>query len=74
MGKSPPEKPSRASKRADFLGALLRTAYLPTEVPPAVTTKYLSEFCRKEYNNLEKDRKRIASRPTSFDTFTAPRT
>lgn len=38
-----------------FLRALLNRAYFPTELPPVVTAKYFSEFCRDNYASLRTD-------------------
>src|SRR5258708_4620773 len=41
-------KPTRLRPR-DFLACLLSTAYLPEELPPAITSREYSEFCRRNY-------------------------
>ena len=62
------------SRRPKFMSALLKTAYVPTELPPAITTKYVSEFCEKDYAFLRTNRKQLIKTTTNYDTFTAPRT
>jgi hypothetical protein len=65
--------PKRASNRSEFLAALIRTGYLPLEIPPAVTTRYFSEFCKSEYSNLKSQKNSLIFLSTKYDTFTAPR-
>ena len=64
----------RASNRKTFLSNLIRTGYLPDEVPPFVTTKYFSQFCLSEYAFLESQAPRNLNLSTSYARFTAPRT
>ena len=66
-------KTRRASKQPDFLAALIRTAYLPEEIPPVVTSRYFSSFCRSEYSYLKTQQKSLIKSSTNYDTFTAPR-
>lgn len=68
-------KRSRAkqSKPRDFCAALIRSAYFPVELPPAFTTRYFAEFCRKNYVTLKSRQKQLANRTTNFETFTLPR-
>jgi hypothetical protein len=63
----------RGSNRSTFLASLIRTAYLPQEVPPAVTTKYFSDFCKTEFTFLKGEQDKLIKQTTKFDTFTAPR-
>ena len=61
------------SKPGDFLAALLRTAYLPKEIPPVVTTKHFSNFCNTNYSVLKSQQTNIVKTTTNYATFTAPR-
>src|SRR5262245_14184855 len=63
----------RASNQSEFLAALIRTAYLPLEIPPAVTTRYFSDFCKVEYSSLKLQKNSLIRLSTKYDTFTAPR-
>jgi hypothetical protein len=63
----------RASKLPDFLAALLRTAYLPEELPPAVTSRFFADFCKADFNHLRGQQETILRKTTVYDTFTAPR-
>jgi len=65
---------ARFSPRATFLGSLIRTAYLPDEVPPLLTTKQFSEFCVQFYKDYEGAKKSQLIRTTNYDTYSAPRT
>jgi hypothetical protein len=65
--------PKRASNQPEFLAALIRTAYLPLEIPPAVTTRYFSDFCKTEYSSLKTQKSSLIQLTTKYDTFTAPR-
>jgi hypothetical protein len=55
------------------LEALIRTGYLPQEIPPAVTPRYFAQFCKSEFAALNADKKALIRLSTKFDTFTAPR-
>lgn len=66
--------PTRSSSQPKFLAALIRSAYLPVEIPPAITTKYFSKFCLDEYKFLKSQQTILLRKSTSYDTFTAPRT
>jgi hypothetical protein len=57
----------------DFFAALIRTAYFPQELPPAITTKYFADFCRVNYPSLNAQKNVLLKRTTNFETFTAPR-
>jgi hypothetical protein len=63
----------RTPKPARFLSALIRTAYLPTELPPAITTRYFAEFCQTEYAFLKSQHPSLLKTTTNYETFTAPR-
>ena len=63
----------RASRQPDFLAALLRTAYLPEELPPAVTSRYFAEFCKANFSYLRSQLDKSLKSSTSYDTFTAPK-
>lgn len=60
-------------KPSDFLSALVRTAYLPDELPPAITTRYFSAFCKKEYPFLNAQKGLLLKSNTQYETFSAPR-
>lgn len=64
----------RSLKKSDFAAALVRNAYLPSEVPPAISTKSLAEFCKAEFAFLRSDLKRLIRQTTKSETFSAPRT
>ena len=63
----------RASSLPDFFAALIRTANLPPEVPPAITSKYFSAYCKQEFHNLKTNEATFLRRATRYDTFTVPR-
>jgi hypothetical protein len=60
-------------KPADFLPALVRTGYLPQEAPPAITTKYFSNFCRKQYAFLNSQKGALLKLDTQYETYACPR-
>ena len=62
----------RISPRPIFLHSLIRSAYLPEEIPPAITSKNFAEFCKNEYQHLIADNILRNKTVTQFDTFTAP--
>src|SRR5436305_267090 len=62
----------RASRKPDFLAALIRTAYFPRELPPVFTTRYFSDFCRDQFTFIAGVRNTLAE-TTRYDTYTAPR-
>ena len=66
------KSPKRASKQPDFLAALIRTGYVPREIPPAVTSRYFAEFCKVEYSDLKARSTQLIRRSTNYETFTAP--
>jgi hypothetical protein len=68
------KSPKPISKPSDFLFALIRTAYLPHELPPAITTRHFANFCKTEYLNLKSQQPYLIKKTTRYDTFTAPRT
>ena len=51
----------------------MRTAYLPIEVPPAITTKSFSEFCGRHYKELAATTHNLVKKSTTYETFSAPR-
>jgi hypothetical protein len=63
----------KASKVADFFAALLRTAYFPRELPPAITARHFAEFCKLNYPVFKSQQNILISRTTNYETFTAPR-
>lgn len=56
-----------------FLAALLNRAYFPVELPPVVTAKYFSDFCRDNYASLRAELRDFLRLSTEYTTFTAPR-
>jgi hypothetical protein len=56
-----------------FLRALIRTAYLPSEIPPAITTSQFAQFCDSNYVTLKGQHPRLLATSTKYATFTAPR-
>ncbi|MEG3620111.1 hypothetical protein V5T82_16725, partial [Magnetovibrio sp. PR-2] len=66
-------RPRRLPKN-EFLSSLIRTAYFPEEVPPVLTTKTFSEYCKLDFSYLEPERRRLSKLNTDFETYTVPRT
>lgn len=66
-------KPRRLAKK-DFLSCLIATAYFPEEVPPILTTRSFSDYCKNNYLNLEPQQNRLSRLNTNFETYTVPRT
>ena len=66
-------KKSKTLSAPDFLWALVRTGYLPLELPPAITTRLFSDFCKKEYSFLQTQRTVLLKANTDYETFSAPR-
>jgi hypothetical protein len=66
-------KKPKATKAARFFSALIRTAYLPQEVPPAITTRYFADFCRDNFAFLKAQQGSLMKTTTNYETFTAPR-
>lgn len=64
---------ARASRYKDFLDALLSSAYLPDELPPAITGKHYAKFCSDHFKHLEGHQARLLKLSTTYDTFTAPK-
>jgi hypothetical protein len=58
--------------RQSIAACLVQTAYLPTEIPPAITTRGLAEWCRSNYRKLDQTREVLKS-PTHYERFSAPR-
>jgi hypothetical protein len=52
----------------DFLGCLLSTAYLPEELPPTVTSREYSEFCRRNYALVRAEKDKLIKLSTNYDT------
>lgn len=61
------------SKPAEFLSALIRTGFFPAELPPAITTRHFSAFCKKEYPFLNAQKGALLKSSTQYETFSAPR-
>ena len=57
----------------DFLACLLKTAYLPEELPPTVTSREYSDFCRRNYKVVRAQKDQLIKLATHYDTYTAPR-
>lgn len=64
---------ARTPKTAKFFSALIRSAYLPNELPPAVTTRYFADFCQANYTFLKGQHPTLLKTTTNYETFTAPR-
>ncbi len=64
---------AKALMPRDFFAALIRTAYFPQELPPAITTRYFADFCRTNYPGLKAIKNTLLKRTTNFETFTVPR-
>lgn len=58
---------------SDFLRALVRTGYLPQELPPVITTRNFAEFCKTEYAFLKSQKANLLKSNTQQATFSAPR-
>lgn len=67
------KKPTAAPKAAKFFSALIRTGYLPKELPPAITTRYFAKFCQDNYSFIKAQQSALAKTTTNYETFTAPR-
>jgi hypothetical protein len=66
--------PKRSSKQPDFLGALIRTGYLPLEVPPIITSRHFAAYCKKDYVALKPVVATLRKLNTKYCSFSAPRT
>jgi hypothetical protein len=66
-------KGPKATKPARFFSALIRTAYLPLELPPAITTRYFADFCRNDFAFMKSQHSLLLKTTTNYETFTAPR-
>src|SRR4051812_21349936 len=69
--KKPIKKIARVPR---FFSALIRRAYLPTELPPAFTTQSFADFCAKDYHWLKSQQNVLERTATEYETFTVPRT
>jgi len=68
------KKPKKkATKVAVFFSSLIRNAYFPVELPPAITTKYFADYCRSDYAFLKTQQAGLITKTTNYETFTAPR-
>lgn len=65
---------SSPASDSDFMYALIRTAYLPSELPPLVTTKSFASFCRSQYVWLSSQTTQLGKIAGEVETFSAPRT
>jgi hypothetical protein len=63
----------RLSKSAKFFSALIRRAYLPSEVPPVITAADFASFCGQNYTFVKSHQSLLAKTSTEFELFTAPR-
>jgi hypothetical protein len=64
--------PSIRVARKDILAGLIQTAYLPNEIPPALTARHFAAWCRAEYQNLSGTRNSLQS-VTHYERFSVPR-
>jgi hypothetical protein len=55
------------------LACLLSTAYLPEELPPAVTSRDYSDFCRRNFIAIRAQKDQLIKLATNYETYTAPR-
>lgn len=65
--------PTKLAREPRFLASLIRTAYLPLELPPAITTRSFSDFCGAHYKILAPDCPALIKKSTTPETFSAPR-
>jgi hypothetical protein len=63
-----------AKKTAEFLRLLLRTGYLPADVPPIVTAQSFADYARNNYSTLSAQFKSMCKANTKYETYSAPRT
>jgi len=68
-----PAAKSKLLKPQDFFAALIRSAYFPQELPPAITTKRFTEYCRTNFATLKGQQNALLKQTTNYETFTAPR-
>jgi hypothetical protein len=66
-------KPKTNLSAPEFLWALIRNAYLPRELPPAITTRLFADFCKNEYSFLNAQKIALLKSNTEYETFSAPR-
>jgi hypothetical protein len=59
--------------KADFFWALIRSGYLPEELPPVITTKYFSDHCKANHPYWLANYKKIIKLSTIYDIFSVPR-
>jgi hypothetical protein len=53
---------------------LLSTAYFPSsELPPTVTSREFSDFCRRHYIRVRPQKDQLIRLATNYDTYSAPR-
>ena len=57
----------------EFLSCLLRTGYLPEELPPAVTSRDFADFAKRHYQKMRHERDQLLKLSTNYDTYSAPR-
>jgi hypothetical protein len=62
-----------AAKPSDFLWALVRTGYLPAELPPAITTRLFADYCRSDFAYLNAEKNSLLRLNTNYGAFSAPR-
>lgn len=63
----------RASVQPDFLEGLIKTGYLPTEIPPVVTSRYFAAFCKNNFKHFQSIQSTFQYINTNYDTFSVPR-
>ncbi|MBB3268772.1 hypothetical protein FHW79_006447 [Azospirillum sp. OGB3] len=65
--------PSRI-RHQEIFSALMHSAYLPAEVPPAITARHFAAYCRSNYNSIKSKESTVLSKITTrFDRFNVPR-
>lgn len=61
------------AKSDEFLARLLNSGYLPEELPPTVTSRDFSAFCKRHMKSLLSQRDQLIKLSTNYDTYSAPR-
>lgn len=57
-----------------FFKYLMQTAYLPVEVPPAISARNFAEYCCYSYGSLKCEYVNLSKSNTQYETYSAPRT
>lgn len=63
---------SASAKPAEFFSALIRSGYLPQELPPAITTRDFAAFCKNQHAFLNSQKGLIFRSNTHYGSFSAP--